>query len=98
MPLLGPILRRMLAHPLTRGRSVDDPLTTDLRREIVKRKGFLRDIYQDWYRTLAADVLAGAGAVLELGSGAGFFRQFVPETITSEIFTCPGIDVVLDGT
>ena len=101
MPQVGSILRRLLAHPLTRGRDLDDPNTTALRREIVKSKPFLRHIYQDWYDTLAADVPATTttpGRVLELGSGAGFFKEFLADVITSEIFACPGIDVVLDGT
>jgi SAM-dependent methyltransferase len=98
MARFGSILRRLLAHPLTRGWNVDDPRTTDLRRQIVKGKPFLRHIYEQWYRTLAADVPTGGGRALELGSGAGFFREFLPDVITSEIFACPGIDLVLDGT
>jgi len=35
--------------------------------------------------------------VLELGSGAGFLKSFVPDLITSEVFYCPGIDFVLNG-
>ena len=43
------MLRSILAHPLTRGRSIDDPVTTDLRRSIITSKPFLRAIYEDWY-------------------------------------------------
>jgi SAM-dependent methyltransferase len=97
MSSLGPKLRNLLAHPLTRGQDLDDPRTTVLRRRIVREKPFLRRIYQEWYATLAADIPTGDGRVLELGSGAGFFNETVPDAITSEIFTCPGIDVVLDA-
>ena len=90
-------IKSLLAHPLTRGADLDDPKTTALRRRIIESKPFLRRIYRDWYETLAADLPAGAGRVLELGSGAGFFREIVPDAICSEIFACPGIDVVLDG-
>src|SRR6185436_13633701 len=82
---------------LTRGANLDDPNTTALRRRIIESKPFLRRIYLDWYQTLAADLPTGTGKVLELGSGAGFFPDVVPETICSEVFPCPGIDVVLDG-
>jgi SAM-dependent methyltransferase len=97
--MAGPLalLKRLLAHPLTRGADLDDPRTTALRREIIRSKPFLRRIYGEWYATLAADIPAGVGRVLELGSGAGFFREIVPEAICSEIFACPGIDMVLDG-
>jgi SAM-dependent methyltransferase len=98
-PMTRPVtlLRSLLAHPLTRGADLDDPNTTALRRRIIEEKPFLRRIYQQWYETLAADIPAGDGRVLELGSGAGFFAKVVPQTICSEIFVCPGIDVVLDG-
>src|SRR5947207_5960324 len=94
---VGSLLRRVLAHPLTRGADLDDPSTTALRRQIIQSKPFLRKIYDEWYGLLAGDLPGGAGRVLELGSGAGHLRQFVPDAITSEIFMCPGIDVVLDG-
>ena len=90
-------IKSMLAHPLTRGADLDDPKTTALRRRIIESKPFLRRIYLDWYHLLAGDVPTGAGRVLELGSGAGFFRDVVPETICSEVFACPGMDLVLDG-
>src|SRR6266480_3307819 len=95
----GPVtfLKSLLAHPLTRGADLDDPKTTALRRRIIEEKPFLRRIYQEWYETLAADLPPGDGAVLELGSGAGFFRDVVAETICTDVFVCPGIDVVLDG-
>jgi ubiquinone/menaquinone biosynthesis C-methylase UbiE len=37
------------------------------------------------------------GRVLELGSGAGFLREFIPDVITSEIFHFSGVNVVLDA-
>ena len=39
----------------------------------------------------------GAGHVLELGSGAGFLSDMMPDLITSEIFWCEHIQVVIDG-
>jgi SAM-dependent methyltransferase len=91
------MLRALLAHPLTRGLDLDDPNTTAMRRRIVQSKPFLRAIYLEWYRKLAGDLPGGDGRVLELGSGAGFFRDVVGEAICSEIFVCPNIDVVCDG-
>src|SRR5439155_8783683 len=90
-------LKSLIAHPLTRGADLDDPRTTALRRRIIASKPFLRRLYREWYTTLAADLPAGDGRVLELGSGAGFFGEIMPEAICSEVFLCPDIDVVLDG-
>lgn len=90
-------LRSLLAHPATRGLDLDDPATTAHRRAIILGKPFLRDIYRDWYARLAAVLPLGDGAVLELGSGAGFFVDAVPQAITSDVVHCPFIDLVLDG-
>ena len=91
------MLKAWLAHPLTRGLDIDDPLTTHLRQQIIQEKSFLRQIYQEWYRGIVAALPAGDGAVLELGAGAGFMRDVVPDLITSELFYCPDIRVVLSG-
>jgi SAM-dependent methyltransferase len=88
---------RRLAHPLTRGLALDDPLTTDLRKRIVREKPFLRRIYEEWYAAIVADVPDGAGEVLELGSGAGFLDEMIPSLISSEVFFVPGVRVVLDA-
>jgi len=90
-------LRRWLAHPLTRGLDIDDPRTTHLRRRILAGKPFLRRIYAEWYRALAASLPPGSAPVLELGAGAGFLADFVPGLVRSEVFYTPGLDLVLDG-
>jgi len=94
---LSSLVRRWLAHPLTAGRDLDDPGTTRLRKQIVESKPFLRAIYDEWYSLLAAQLPAVAGPVLELGSGAGYCEKFNPGLITSEIFFCPGIQLVADA-
>jgi SAM-dependent methyltransferase len=90
-------LKSVLAHPLTKGFDLDDPKTTELRREIIRGKPFLRRIYDDWYRMIRARVPHGDGRVLELGSGAGYFSQFVPEAIQSEVFLCRNVHLVADA-
>ena len=91
------MLEKLLAHPLTRGLPLDDPRTTRLRRRIIQEKPFLKRIYDEWYEAIAATLPAIGGPVLELGAGAGFLRDKIPGVITSEIFGCPEIDVVLDA-
>ena len=92
------MIRFLLAHPLTRGLDLDDPNTTELRRHIIQEKSFLKQIYQEWYTAIASELSTRDGPVLELGSGAGFLKDFVPNLITSEVFQCRRIDVVLNGT
>jgi SAM-dependent methyltransferase len=90
-------VNRCLSNPLTRGLSIDDPRTTELRRRIIRQKSFLRKIYVEWYESLARAVPAGPEPALEIGSGAGFLDEYVPNLITSEIFPSPGVKLVLDG-
>jgi SAM-dependent methyltransferase len=93
----GAWLRNRLAHPLARGRDLDDPSTTALRRRIIAEKPPLADIYREWYAWLNRQLPSGHGRVLELGSGAGSMRDAVPGVITSDIFAVPGIDLMLDA-
>jgi SAM-dependent methyltransferase len=86
-----------LSHPLTRGLSLDDPRTTDIRRQIIESKPFLRQIYEQWYRQITAAVPARGGLAVELGSGAGFFQRFLPDVITSEVFVLPGLDLAFSA-
>jgi len=95
--LPGSFLRRLLAHPLTAGLTLDDPATTQLRKQIIVSKPFLKAIYDEWYNLLAARLPAVEGVVLELGSGAGYFDRFIPGLITSEVFPCPGVQIVADA-
>ncbi len=91
------MLKALLEHPLTRGLEIDSPETTRLRLKIVASKPFLRLIYDEWYSAIAQRIPAGRGRVLELGSGAGFLEEYLPDVVRSEIFECPGIDTVLDA-
>jgi SAM-dependent methyltransferase len=91
------MLRRWLAHPLTRGLDLDDPRTTQLRRRIIREKPFLHHVYEAWYAAVASAVPPGDGAVLELGSGAGFLKEWIPGLVTSDILPVPGVEVVLNG-
>jgi hypothetical protein len=91
------MLQKWLAHPLTRGLDIDDPRTTHLRLQIIQEKSFLRHIYEEWYRAIVAALPSGQGSVLELGSGGGFMRDFVPNLISSELFYCSSVRVVLSA-
>ena len=90
------ILNKLLGHPLTLGLSVDDPRTTLLRRRIIQDKAFLRELYAEWYERIIG-ALPMKNAVLELGSGAGFLQQYLPEVISSEVFETPGVRLIADA-
>jgi len=91
------MLQGWLAHPLTRGLDIDDPRTTELRRSIIRDKKFLRRIYDEWYTALSGALPEVPGPVLELGSGAGFLREYIPDLVTSDVFPVPDVSIVLDA-
>ena len=91
------MVKTLLAHPLTRGLDLDDPRTTHLRLQIIQQKTFLRQIYEEWYQAISTALPSGEEAVLELGAGAGFMKDFIPNLITSEIFYCSNVRAVLDA-
>ncbi|MDO8733454.1 MAG: class I SAM-dependent methyltransferase [Actinomycetota bacterium] len=88
----------ILDHPLTRGIDIDDPRNTLLRRDIIRDKRFLRQLYVEWYELICSRIPATSKSLLEIGSGAGFLREFLPQLITSEVFPLQGIDRVVDAT
>jgi len=91
------MLMELFAHPLTRGQDIDAPRCTELRRTIIQNKTFLRQVYCNWYESVNMLIPPGEDPILELGSGSGFIKDYIPNLITSDIFEVEGIDVVLDG-
>lgn len=86
------LLRLPEARQLT---DLDDPRTTELHWRIIRSKEFLRRLYLEWYesfRDLIADITAPR-AVVELGSGAGFLKDVIPDAITSEVLAISGVDL-----
>jgi SAM-dependent methyltransferase len=89
--------RSLLAEPSTAGLDLDSSEVTLRRRELIQSRGFLRQLYQEWYAQIAAAIPHSAGGILEIGSGGGFASSAIPGVITSDLLPVPGVDVVLDG-
>jgi SAM-dependent methyltransferase len=87
----------LLQHPLTKGLDLDDPRTTVRRQQIIREKGFLSKVYREWGIRIRDLVPAGPGRVLELGSGGGILREFIPELLASDVMLLPRLDVVATG-
>jgi len=91
-------LKSLLSHPLSRGLDIDSPEANSIRSHIIDKKPFLKAIYKQWYTEISNSLpLTLLGPVLEIGSGGGFLKEFVPDLITSEILPIPGADILLDG-
>lgn len=91
-------LKIRLTHPLVRDLDLDDPASNLIFSRIIRENSFLRQIYEQWYAELAAALPNDdPSPLLELGSGAGFLKRYVPGLITSEILPVSHVDLVMDG-
>lgn len=91
-------LSQWLAHPLTRGKDLDDPHTTQLRKQVIKEKRLLQEVYATWYSLVQNAIPQGQGRILELGAGAGSFKDVAPESIRSDILPLQDVELVCSGT
>lgn len=88
---------KLLEYPGAASLPLDSPETTIKRWQIIRGKPALRQIYDEWYRAVAASIPSGGKPALELGSGAGFMSNYVENLITSDILELPGVDRVIDA-
>lgn len=88
------LLHRLRLPEVVPDLDLDDPATTELHRDILGRKPFLRSLYEEFYRAFIAAVPRGAsGPLIELGSGGGFFKRLFPATIATDVLAVRDLDV-----
>lgn len=90
------LLKSIFQHPKTKGYNLDDPETTNLRRDIILAKPFLQRIYQEWYSLLTGSLPATSVKVLEIGAGAGLSNLPKNQVIRSDIMVTKWIDISCD--
>ncbi|HUP57004.1 MAG TPA: class I SAM-dependent methyltransferase [Bdellovibrionota bacterium] len=91
-------LNSFLIEPRLRGLVAGSNEWFRAQQEILRAKRATRRAYEIWYREQLADLESAppGGKVLEIGSGAGFLKELLPEAITSDLE--PGIsDRVVDA-
>jgi len=78
--------------------TLDSPERTVFHGEIIKKKVFLRKLYERWYgillnetKELPTDVL------IELGSGGGFLKELEPKVICTDIIELPSNDMTFSA-
>ena len=82
------IIQNFLQLKQTHGVSEDAPECIDIHAAVIKNKPLLKRVYGDWYRQIVAvkeTVRSLHGEILELGSGGGFLKEFIPEAVTSDV-------------
>lgn len=64
----------------------------------IRNKPFLWKLYADFYEEIRLALPAGvSGPVVELGAGAGFFKNQLPHLITGDVLPSRFIDVCFDA-
>jgi SAM-dependent methyltransferase len=75
---------------------LDAPETTAARREVIFKKPLLKAFYDSFYSFLTNE--HSGGFWVELGSGAGYIKQFIPDIKTSDYLDLPDQDLIIDAT
>lgn len=74
---------------------LDDSKTALLHAKIIRRKFFLKKLYNDFYllfkKSFPSDYKNKV--LVELGSGRGFIKKIIPNVITSDITKLPNVDM-----
>jgi SAM-dependent methyltransferase len=84
-----------LRLPEARGiTDLDSPKATEIHGHILDKKIFLKKLYSEFYRQFAETVQLSPGkTAVEIGSGGGFLKKVIPQGITSDIISAPGVDM-----
>lgn len=77
-------------------KQIDNAKTLELHRKIIHNKTWLRHFYSDIYTTFK-NIQYPSGIVVELGSGAGFIKEIIPNAITSDVIKGKNIDRVFSA-
>ncbi len=80
-------LKYKIEHPL------DSPERTLFHGELIRKKKFLRRLYEEWYGIyrLELDALP-EGRIVELGSGGGFIKEIIDEAMRTDVLSLPTND------
>lgn len=66
-------------------------------RNIWEQKPVLRRIYNDEFFARFVAQRKVNGFSIEVGAGPGFFKQFFPSVISTDLISCPWLDTVADA-
>jgi len=69
----------------------------DRHRALWKKKNITRRLYTGWYGEIVRDLSPGSAPAVEIGSGTGNFKDFMPSVIASDIVRCEWLDMVNDA-
>ena len=80
-------------------KELDSHSTTGLHSRIIQKKTYMRKLYVEFYNHFKKSVSGEikAKVVVELGSGGGFIKEIIPNTITSDITNLENLSIQFSG-
>ena len=66
-------------------------------QRIWKQKPVLRRIYQEEFFSRQLAQRKPGGISIEVGGGPGFFKEVLPEVVSTDLVYCPWLDVIADA-
>lgn len=66
-------------------------------RKVWENKKILRVIYTEWFEKIKKDLSSTKGITLELGSGSGNFKEFMPDSVSSDVESYEWLDYTFDA-
>jgi SAM-dependent methyltransferase len=81
-------------------KELDDPSTTIWHGKLILRKRFMRKFYEAGYNLFRRQFLPNPQdkVLVEIGAGAGFIKQVIPNVITTDVMPLPELDQVFSAT
>ena len=77
---------------------LDSSTTNETNKVILNKNLILKNFYEDCYQIFKGEIKnSDQLKILEIGSGAGFIKKFIPNVITSEIIQLKGVDLTIDA-
>jgi SAM-dependent methyltransferase len=76
---------------------IDASGTLQAQRAAWDRRPLLRLLYRDWFRRIERELSAMPGPTVELGAGIGAFKEFRPETVSTDALPSAWADAVVDA-
>ena len=78
---------------------LDQIKTSIIHSQIISSKPILKQIYADYYQFFNSQLKrCPQGPKVELGSGGGFIKEFMPEIFTSDLVPLPKCDLITSAT
>jgi SAM-dependent methyltransferase len=94
-----PLLDLLKLPEIKNIKNLDDPARTLLHAKILRKKTLLKKLYSTFYRQFRKAIdLPDNKVLVELGSGGGFIKEIIPNTITSDVLEIEGVDKVFSAT